>query len=458
MAKTDGSSGREQRRREQQEPRANKSTYSQKLAEAKRYSTKNAVAVQQKPPYRGRVVRAFGADPTKRYAVRYELREMDELITSNTPTGAVNEQYPAELQPRDRTRAASKAQIVNMATNLVPEAYTTEFNSLDRGAPIIGSDNVVESGNGRTMALRQAVEINESGYSDYKTSIKQSASDFGIDPLAVDTFERPVLVRIRVDDVDRVTFARDANTTAILGYSDTEKSKSDANLISARQLFTFDTDGTNINADLSKRGNREFVRSFVTALPDNERATVVDRSGDLTQSGRQRIKAAMLSRVYDDSRMADRIFESTDSETRNVSNGLMGSLGKIAIAEERVRRGERRQELSIAPDIVIAVNQYATLKETGMSLDVYLGQGNLLGDDLSHSQKRILVEIDKRKRSGKKLAEFFGSWADIVEKEPHPNQVSLFEQSPQSKDDLIDRWIKETSNRENTAAQSMSLF
>ncbi len=92
---------------------------------------------------KGNVVTAVGTDPTKKYEMRYELRELDELVTSNTADGRINPDYPSELQPRDRTRASSRAQVANIAADLEPDALLDEFKAIDRGTPIFGAYNAV---------------------------------------------------------------------------------------------------------------------------------------------------------------------------------------------------------------------------------------------------------------------------------------------------------------------------
>lgn len=404
--------------------------------------TENKAPVPRPNPTQGKVINAFGSDPTKRYKVRYELRELDDLITSNDQSGAINPLYPKELQPRDRTRQASRMQVQRMAQNIVPEAYTAEFMSLDRGAPIIGSDNVVESGNGRTMALRAAQQLNPQGYDAYKQNLRETAAEKGINTAALDGFKNPVLVRVRVDEtVDRMKFAQDANTAATLGYSETEKSRSDAGRISTKELLNFETTGENINQDLKRASNRDFVRSFVGTLPETERATVVDSSGQLTQAGQERVKAAMFTRVYDDDKLAGRIFESVDNDTKNITNGLMASLGRVAQTEEKIRLGERDKSLTISKDIGAAVAKFATLKESGQSIEQYLGQRAMFGDELNPTQKRILSALDERRRSGKAVADFINSYAEIVEREPDPRQMGFFGGIRRGRDEILEQWL-----------------
>ncbi len=81
---------------------------------------------------------AYGSDPTRAYRMRYRVVDLDELVPSNLDSGAINPAYDAALQPRQRDRAASQAQIAKVAQTLTPDAILTDFKQLDKGAPILG--------------------------------------------------------------------------------------------------------------------------------------------------------------------------------------------------------------------------------------------------------------------------------------------------------------------------------
>jgi len=404
------------------------------------------------PANRGNIVQVFGADPTNRYSLRYEIRELGDLITSNTDTGTINPDYPKELQPRDRTRAASRRQIENMAANLQPDALTAEFMALDRGAPIIGDDNVVESGNGRTMALRRANQLHPDKYTSYTENIRKMAAERGIDPAAVDQFENPVLVRVRVDDVDRAAFAQEANTAAILGMSATERAATDSSRISTAALINFETGSSRtIDEAITRRNNREFVTDFIGKIPESERADLMDRSGQLTQAGINRIKGAMFTRVYNDTQLADTIFESPDSDIKNITNAMMNSLGPLAGAEEMVKSGQRSSELSIAGDITTAVKKYQSLKEIDMPVEMYLRQTSMFGDtDITPTQKAILTKLHENRRSAKALTQLLTGWADVVERQPHPDQGSMFGPVTVDRDQLISDWLESDGSKQQS--------
>jgi hypothetical protein len=80
--------------------------------------------------------------------------------------------------------------------------------------------------------------------------------------------------------------------------------------------------------------------------PEVERAAMIDRNGNLTKTGENRVKAAMFNRVYDSPTLSDRIFESTDNDIKNITNGIMNSLGDTSRAEELIRTGQRDKDWS----------------------------------------------------------------------------------------------------------------
>jgi hypothetical protein len=420
-------------------------------------STENAKLAKEQPgTKKGAATIALGATPDKRYNMQYEVVELSDLVTSNTSGGGINPAYPKELQPRDRTRAASRAQIGKIASNLEPDALLGEFSSIDRGTPILGTDdNAVESGNGRTMALQRAKDSHPDQWAKYQNRLRETAQDRGIDPATLDGYENPVLIRRRTDkNIDRVQFAKDANTAQILGESASERARNDASRITSESLQNIDVRG-DINTTITAPTNRAFVRNFVANTPETERAALMTSDGSLTKVGRDRIKGAMFNRVYDAPELSEKIFEALDDDTKNVTNGLMNSLGSMSKAQELVRTGQRAKDLDIAPDIITAVSTFDKLKSSGQTVDNFLAQGSMFGSPVDKNQEKILREIDKRRRSGKKMQEFFEAWPGLVEKEPHPQQQGLFGGSGRSKSQLVDDWITVANRSDQQSLFSM---
>jgi hypothetical protein len=141
---------------------------------------------------------ALGSSQLNRYEFQYRIVDGSKLIVSHDPfTFATNPDYPQELQPRLRGRAATQLQVERMAANLDPAALLTEFHSVDRGAPIIYKDMVVESGNGRVMAILRSAKEHPEVYAQYKESLRAIVPGYSLNPEDVDKLTMPVLVRER---------------------------------------------------------------------------------------------------------------------------------------------------------------------------------------------------------------------------------------------------------------------
>ena len=91
---------------------------------------------------------------------QWDVVDASDLITSNTDSFTINPDFPASRQPRDRTRASAQQQVNEIASKLQPNILG-ESPDVSTGAPFVGAtDNVVDSGNGRSMAIRKVYQEN----------------------------------------------------------------------------------------------------------------------------------------------------------------------------------------------------------------------------------------------------------------------------------------------------------
>jgi hypothetical protein len=361
---------------------------------------------------------AYGMDGSS-YDFAYEMRDLNDLITSNDALYGVNPNYPAELQPRDRTREASRQQIERMADDLKPELLGESYKLSD-GAPIIGMDNVVESGNGRTLAIGKA-------YSDGKAdAYRQFVNDFansrGWD---ISGMNNPVLVRTRLSEVDRPAFTRLANESDVAQLSATERAKSDVDRLPDASLLRLNADG-NINLD----GSMDYVRAFVDQLPQSERASAITSDGRLSQEGKRRIESALVQRAYGDSNLLARLSENLDDDSKSVLNALLRTAPKLAQLDDLVRQGGRHSN-SIAKDLSQAAQKLSDLKANGLRVDDYLNQGQLIDDGLSDGAKAFLNVFETNKRSAKGITDNIQQEIDRIESMGDPRQGRLFGDGPE---------------------------
>lgn len=364
------------------------------------------------------ITTAYGMDGSS-YDFAYEVKSLDELIASNDLAYGVNPLYPGELQPRDRTREASRQQIERMADDLKPELLG-ESPKLSDGAPIIGMDNVVESGNGRTLAIAKAYEAGRA--EEYRAFLEQYAAERGID---IDGINKPVLVRTRLTDTDRTQFAKLANESDVAQYSATERAVSDSDRLPDASLLKINNDGT-INLD----GSMDFVRGFVGSLPKSEQGTVITGDGRLSQEGKRRIESAIMQRTFNDSALIGRMAENLDDDSKTVLSALLRAAPQLAQLDSLVKQGGRHQN-SIAKDLAQAAQKLRDLKANDLTVEDYLNQNLLIDDGLSPGAREFLNVFDQNKRSAKAIGENIQSKIDEIEAMGDPRQGSLFGDGPE---------------------------
>lgn len=339
---------------------------------------------------------------------QYAVVPAESLITSNDQFGNVNSAYPAELQPRDRTRTASQIQISKMAQNLNP-ALLAESATAENGAPIIRGDGVVVGGNARVNAIGMAYGSGNGGA--YQQFITEKAAELGIDPTTLPA--NPVLVRI-TNGVDNYTgLATALNETGVKTNSPTETAKIDASKMGdIIQYLSVGEDG-----DLNTAENREFIQQFTThVVPSGEQDTVMQGNSQVSQAGVRRMQYALFHYAYNDTALLERLAESTDNNAKNITNAMVGTAGKVAQLQTEIGRGEV-QDFGLQNAITNAVNLYLDAKAGKQTVDDAAGQLTM-GDNGPEAQHDGLTVnlakfMEANNRSGKQIRDFIDILVDV---------------------------------------------
>jgi hypothetical protein len=374
---------------------------------------------------------------------RYKLVEASDLITSHGTSYAPSPNYPAELQPRQRDRASSVRQIENILSGLDP-SMLGESRMASEGAPIVGADNVVESGNGRSIALKAMYErggATREIRNKYMRYIHDNAAQFGINPADVGKLKNPILVRERTSEMDRVKFVQEANESNVAVMSSAETGMQDAARLTSGMLSTFD-------ADRDILANRDFLDTFINeVVPESERGAMVDPNGNVSQDGARRVQNALFASAYGDAAALGRMAETADSNIRNVNRAMLQAAPRFSMLEGAIQKGLVAPELSVRDEVTAAASKLAQLRTKGMTVDEFLSQGNLFEEELSPEAKKILRFMDVNKQRANRIAKFLTEYADIAANQSDPNQGTLFDDMPPvSKADLIQQAIKQSVN------------
>ena len=333
---------------------------------------------------------------------QYAVVPAESLVTSNDQYGNVNKAYPAELQPRDRTRAASQTQINSMSRNLNP-ALLAESPTAQNGAPIIRSDGVVIGGNGRVSAITQAYGAGRGA--EYQQYITQRAAELGIDPATLP--QNPVLVRVTngVDNYTELANSLNASTTAT--YSATEAAKADA----ARVGDIVDYLSVSEDGSINTADNKDFIQKFVSqVVPETERGDVMQANGQLSQAGERRIQNALFAYAYGDTALIERLTERTDSNIKNITGAMLKVSGRIATLQNSIDSGEV-QDLGVRAAITDAVNLYLDAKNSQQTVTDAASQ-LMMGENGVESQYdgltvHVAKALETYSRSGKQMQMFF---------------------------------------------------
>ena len=327
-------------------------------------------------------------------------------------------QQKDENQFRDRDRASSQAQINNIARNLDPRKLASS-PTMDVGTPLLALDGkTIIAGNGRTMAIRQAYQ--EGGADGYRQFLQDNSAQFGIDPVQLNEMENPVLVRRLTSPVDIAQVAINSNEQGGMRMSDLEQAKVDA-----RRLPSLDDFVANDDGDINSADNQYFIGQFIKNQPENVRNELLDSRGNLSQTGVQRMRNAMLYEAYGDSQTLSRLIENTDQGAKNVLSALTSIAPKVAQIQQGIDSGKLSNDVNISEDVIQAVEKYNQLNAQGFKISDYLAQEDFVGD-LSPETREILTIFDENRRSGKRIAQVLGSYLNKAQVQGDTSIMSLF--------------------------------
>lgn len=393
----------------------------------------------------GKTEKVYTPGTNREIEVRHKVVEADSLTTSNDANGAVNPNFPQHLQPRDRTRPTSIAQVHDIASNLNPKLLG-ENPSTASGAPIVSKQGVVESGNGRTMAIRKAYETGKG------ESYKQWLNEQGYD---VSGMKNPVLVRERtttMNDQELRDYTRESNESTTLTMSPTEQAMVDAKVV-------VDLLDQYRGGDINSAANRDFVNRFVTELvPTSERGKMLSAGTGLTQDGQRRINAALVAAAYNDTFIVDQVFESTESDIKAIGNALTDVAGFWAKMRDMAINGQIPKDLDVTPNLVEAVHLVQKARVTSTKLADLVAQDDIFSgavDPVTLDFLSVFYRGDKytRARGRERVADALNHYAQQAMQQS--NGENLFGDKPKNNTQLRGETLDRLDQQETDKQQDI---
>ncbi len=337
----------------------------------------------------------------------YAVVELDELIASHSEGFQVNPGYPQELQPRGRDRKGLRVQVDEIAQKLNPERIG-ESKSAGSGAPIVGPDFVVESGNGRVMALRKVYGRGGPKRLEYRRYLRKNAEKFGVSAEGLKGMKKPVLVRVRTSEVDRMEFTKKANQGETAQMSPVEQAQADAERMTTDDFSLFNPDES---GNLTAASNRQFIKHFLAKLGSGEAAGYVTSEGGLTKKLVDRVQAAVFQKAYADESLLNLMAEETNPEIKNIINALTAASGEFV----KAKGIEADPKIDVLTGHIVAAAKLLRQSRTGgQPVSMLLDQGGLF-ETIPGETAKIARFMDENIRSGKRIGEMLRETAGQIQ-------------------------------------------
>lgn len=372
----------------------------------------------------GRALTSAGA------AIDYEWRvvPLDKLIASHDAFDLrENANFPKALQPRDRSRGSYQDQISRLVGDFDPSLLFWSANVSD-GAPIVGPDGVVESGNGRTMAITRVYRAHPDKARAYVAAAKAWARELGVAwPVGM---QDPVLVRVRASKVDRAEFARAANVAGQQQMAAAEQALADAGQLTLDIIQLYNPD-----AQLAAGLNEGFVEAYVQRVAGPQaRGDMITAHGKLSQSGDERIRFALFAKAYGvaaEPLIAD-LTESIDSDLKSVLAGMSNAAAMWARFVGDIARGEYGRQYDLTSSIVQMAMITRQAKAKGVHVNALLLQKDIERPISNEINLLAVASTPTGRANATSLTKALALYIDSVIRQGGNSQGTMFGPPPQT--------------------------
>lgn len=293
-----------------------------------------------------------------RIDVGYEVVDLSSLFRA---TG--------DFQPRDRSRGNSDAWIADTAARLDP-AQLMPSPTADRGAPIVGPDNMVESGNGRFGAIERAYELHPDRASAYRAQVE--AAGFAV-PEGV---TRPVLIARRkttLTNEERARFAVAAQDSGVAAMTPVEVARASSRAMTGPVLMKLDP-----SQGLADAANGGFVRAALSGLPRSARNAMFDANGMLNREGQRQLREALFARAWPDPDILARFTETDAGELKSLMDALDRAAPAWAALRADIEAGLVAPEMDIGGFVLDAMRLIGAArdiaKRDGVAINKAVGE------------------------------------------------------------------------------------
>ncbi|MDA8260217.1 MAG: PLxRFG domain-containing protein [Betaproteobacteria bacterium] len=300
----------------------------------------------------------------------------------------------------------------------------------DTGAP--GKLRVV-AGNGRAAGIQAAYRRGTT--LRYIDGIIKDAGLHGVPAEAINGMREPVLVRVMSDQDVTPNLGDETNIAAGAELSPVEKAANDARRIDIGGI-QFGDDGEITPAA---------VTQFVQAMPETERAGLIDERGQPTRQAYDRLTNAAFMEAYADPELVSLQSQATDTEARTVMTAMVRAAPAMA-------RLAGAGDLDIRPLVVEAAKAVVNAKRAGIAVSKFAAQSDMTLPDESRAALKFFAD---NIRSAAKIGEGLFRAATIAGEQAGLPASDMFGNVPRmSRAQILEKLQNDTQGQENLGEQA----
>ena len=363
------------------------------------------------------------------------------IMDAGKLVASTDEGYDDRLQPRNRARQASKEQTNEIALNLDP-ARLNDSETTDLGAPIVDARGMVISGNGRTIAIRQAYDSERAERGDaYREFVYNRAKELGID--IPDGVKNPVLVR-RVDNTGEMSmeeFAARSNKSQVAGMSVAEQAIADSRrILEAGLLDIFFPDAS---GNVLAASNADFYNAFLNLVGGGE--AYRNRDGSVRQNLSPRIRAAVLAAMLNPERRetVERLLDNPEGYNALI-NGLMQCAANLAELANK-------PEYDLSGELSQAVELFVETRDKGQTVDEFAAQTDMFREAPSAETMFLMRLFEENAKSSGGISGVLRQYAAECKKIDTTTQSLFGEENPTKLEKLEEAYRHYAADLSNEA-------
>jgi hypothetical protein len=389
-----------------------------------------------------------GRGKGSKHKIRHALIPLKDILVSHDADFNENKDYPQELQPRDRSKGASRAKNNQVTAELDPYRLMDNYLASE-GRPIVVVDKdgrvIALTGNGRLIALKRRAAGEYDGIQEYEQTLREHLEDFGFNDQ--DTAGK-VLVGVYYGDADLIQLANAMNESEGDAMSPAEQAAADAKQIANLKKHGDDImEALDINTeDVMSAANAGFLRLFAERLGlDITKYQTAD--GKWNKDFRTRVENALFMYIFNNKESAKRALsawrEDETSNMKSVLTGVMSSVKLIAKYRNAVEK-YKTVDLDITVDLLEAINVITRLRKEGKTLEQEANEMDLFsdGNEAIPSDKLSLYQAIAMIKTIKRGTEFIKGYYSEAMDLADPNQMSFLYDPNTSKEDFLSQYTE----------------